>query len=764
MLTVASSLSRANPLVRACTLLRTRAPQDIERVRAAYGPFLSEYPLCYGYWKRYADAELRPGGGGAHRAREVYEAAVAAVPYSIDIWVYYAAFEQQQQQQAKAAAEAEAEAGDGTGAGPDGDAAVRSVFERGTSYCGTDYQAHNLWDRYIAFEMGLLQQQQHQQQPDVEPAPPAPTAASLAVAALYSRILSSCPIKELERYWNACRDFAVGRRAEELCPADELASLQQQHEQEEQQRQQQLQQMDSDGAAGAEGEAVPPPPLLSLYPEAADALVALWLRGRETAFDATRRERELRRPFEEGIRRPYFHAKPLDGAQLANWARYLDWAEGRYGGGGGGSGSTGKGDALDGGGDQLAHVVHLYERCLVPCASYPEFWIRYARWAQAAGQPERGASALQRGLSVFCKRRPEMHLYAAHVEELRGAAAAARRHYDTVLDDLAPGSVAAVVAAANFERRQGQKQQQKQEEKEEGGGVGGRDAACGRYEKLLAAERTKLKTDKGSGGAAGVFEFVALQYASFLRHAFGDVDAARRVLHDALDASPAHRGLWEGAVAFEEAAGGPDAAQRVLQLYERCTAPPPPAVAGAAAKEEEETAAAVAKGQQQEDSSNDAAAAAAAALSEADREELSCRAVAFADLHADAQTAAEVAARHQRRFMAVALAAAAAGADSRKRAPSAAAAGAAKVPRYDQHGAAMAAAAPSSAAAAGYYPPAAAHQAAAAAAYGPAGAGYGGYGGPAGTGGYAPYHASGYHHHHLGGAYPAAAGAGVPPQ
>ncbi len=57
-----------------------------------YDPFLEEYPLCYGYWKRYADAEAKYGS--ADVAETVYERAVTAVPYSVDIWAHYASFKQ----------------------------------------------------------------------------------------------------------------------------------------------------------------------------------------------------------------------------------------------------------------------------------------------------------------------------------------------------------------------------------------------------------------------------------------------------------------------------------------------------------------------------------------------------------------------------------------------------------------------------------------------------------------------------------------------
>eukprot|EP00882_Tetradesmus_deserticola_P022185 GHRQ01024077.1.p2 GENE.GHRQ01024077.1~~GHRQ01024077.1.p2 ORF type:complete len:199 (+),score=63.65 GHRQ01024077.1:1339-1935(+) len=61
---------------------------DVQHIRAAYDAFLAEYPLCYGYWKRYAEAEQRHGSSEA--AAAVYERGVAATPYSTELWVAYA--------------------------------------------------------------------------------------------------------------------------------------------------------------------------------------------------------------------------------------------------------------------------------------------------------------------------------------------------------------------------------------------------------------------------------------------------------------------------------------------------------------------------------------------------------------------------------------------------------------------------------------------------------------------------------------------------
>ena len=67
---------------------------DIDRVREVYDAFLAEFPLCYGYWKKYADAEAR--WGTLEHAAHVYERGVASIPYSIDLWGHFAMFKQNQ--------------------------------------------------------------------------------------------------------------------------------------------------------------------------------------------------------------------------------------------------------------------------------------------------------------------------------------------------------------------------------------------------------------------------------------------------------------------------------------------------------------------------------------------------------------------------------------------------------------------------------------------------------------------------------------------
>lgn len=65
---------------------------DIGRIRQVYDAFLAEYPLCYGYWKKYADAEAKYVS--LEEASTVYDRGVAAVPYSVDLWGHYAMHKQ----------------------------------------------------------------------------------------------------------------------------------------------------------------------------------------------------------------------------------------------------------------------------------------------------------------------------------------------------------------------------------------------------------------------------------------------------------------------------------------------------------------------------------------------------------------------------------------------------------------------------------------------------------------------------------------------
>lgn len=63
---------------------------DIQRICLVYDAFLSEFPLCYGYWKKYASHKARLCT--LYEVEELYERALRVATYSVDLWVSYCTF------------------------------------------------------------------------------------------------------------------------------------------------------------------------------------------------------------------------------------------------------------------------------------------------------------------------------------------------------------------------------------------------------------------------------------------------------------------------------------------------------------------------------------------------------------------------------------------------------------------------------------------------------------------------------------------------
>jgi len=151
-------------------------------------------------------------------------------------------------------------------------------------------------------------------------------------------------------------------------------------------------------------------------------------------FTRTQTETTKRWTYEAEIKRPYFHVTELEHHQLVNWRKYLDFeeAEGDY-----------------------ARIVALYERCLVTCAFYEEFWFRYARWMSAQpGKSEEVRNIYLRATTLFVPiSRPGIRLQFAYFEEMSGRVDVAQDIHAAVLMKL-PDCVEAIISWANLQRRQ----------------------------------------------------------------------------------------------------------------------------------------------------------------------------------------------------------------------------------------------------------------------------------------------------------------------
>ncbi|KAG2261864.1 hypothetical protein Bca52824_068943 [Brassica carinata] len=138
--------------------------------------------------------------------------------------------------------------------------------------------------------------------------------------------------------------------------------------------------------------------------------------------------------FETQIRRPYFHVKPLDTNQLDNWHKYLSFAE-TYG--------------------DFDWAIKLYERCLIPCANYTEFWFRYVDFVESNGGRELANFALARASQTFVKNASAIHLFNARFKEHIGDASAASIALSLCGEELGVGFVENVTKKANMEKRLG---------------------------------------------------------------------------------------------------------------------------------------------------------------------------------------------------------------------------------------------------------------------------------------------------------------------
>lgn len=178
------------------------------------------------------------------------------------------------------------------------------LFERGTAAVGQDFLSHPIWDAYLQYE-----QRMSVDDPNPTSTPPALT--------ILDRIIH-VPMHQYARYFEAYTTVCRSRPLHEFLDEDLINSFRSELPQE------------VFGNPAAEERAL-----------------------RERAhlyhmeiYQRTQTETTKRWQYEGEIKRPYFHVKELDGAQLTNWRRYLEFeeAEGNF-----------------------ERTRFLYERCLIAC-------------------------------------------------------------------------------------------------------------------------------------------------------------------------------------------------------------------------------------------------------------------------------------------------------------------------------------------------------------------------------------------------------------
>ncbi|KEZ44631.1 hypothetical protein SAPIO_CDS3674 [Scedosporium apiospermum] len=362
---------------------------------------------------------------------------------------------------------------------------VRELFERGATAVGLDFLAHPFWDKYIEYEE---RQEAHDR-----------------VFTILARIIQ-IPMHQYARYFERFRQLSQSRPIAELVPEQTLARFR------------------SEVAAEAAAYGGQPRSELEVERDIRTKIDSHYY----DIFTRTQSETTKRWTYESEIKRPYFHVTELEHPQLQNWRKYLDFEEA-------------EGDTT--------RVMFLYERCLVACAFYDEFWFRYARWmaSQPGNKEEEVRNIYQRAATLFVPiSRPGIRMQYAYFEESCGRIDIARDIHAAILLKL-PDCIEAIVSWAHLQRRQS-----------------GLDAAIEVYKSQIDSPHVDIYTKAA----------LVTEWAFLLWKEKGSVDEARAVFSKNLQWYGDSRIFWEKWIEFElqqptSVTLEPQHAERIQQLFEQ---------------------------------------------------------------------------------------------------------------------------------------------------------------------------------------------------
>ncbi|XP_059691100.1 pre-mRNA-processing factor 39-like [Gavia stellata] len=362
--------------------------------RKAFDAFFAHYPYCYGYWKKYADMERR--FDCSRETEEVFERGLQSIPLSMDLWIHYISYLQSTLDMNL----------------PESIQKIRGVFEAAVAAAGMDFRSDKLWELYVEWE---------REQGDLR-----------AVTGIYDRVLSM-PTQLYNHHWEKFKEHVLHNPPKDILSPEELLWVQSK-----------LATDPVPKPPEPEGTEAPPgedlPPGVEGKAAAADTqddldqekIRELVISMRQQIYAQNEAEVSKRWNFEDGIKRPYFHVKPLERAQLRNWRDYLDYemAAGSH-----------------------ERTIVLFERCVIACALYEEFWIKYTKYLE--NHTVTGArSVFQRACGYHLPRKPNIHLLWAAFEEKQGNLDEARRIL-RCFEEVVPGLAMVRLRRVSLERRQG---------------------------------------------------------------------------------------------------------------------------------------------------------------------------------------------------------------------------------------------------------------------------------------------------------------------
>ena len=285
---------------------------------------------------------------------------------------------------------------------------ARDVFERAVEAVGIDFSAQEIWAKYIDFEIANGDFQK--------------------VIRLFTKALS-IPMNGLEGVWNKYRIFVQGRPLEDVLTSDELTAHR--------------------AKAAAVSASAGSDAAKRLEVETINAVID----KHELIYKKTLAQIEKRASYEKlALSRSYFHVMPVSPSLLSNWRSYLRWEEREE--------EKEEEESRQQQQQQcqkcgcLSRTRQLYERCLIACCAYQEFWFMYVDYLQRHGDTDAVTRVFERASSVYFKNTPSFFIKYALFEEANGRLDSSDGIYNALLA-RAPGLVEGVLKYAAFLRRRG---------------------------------------------------------------------------------------------------------------------------------------------------------------------------------------------------------------------------------------------------------------------------------------------------------------------
>lgn len=413
---------------------------NVENAREAYSKFLELYPYCYGYWRKFADFEKR--NNNKEECEKVFERGLSAIPLSVDLWIHFMTYLKTHH--------------------TDEVDNIRSNFEKGLEMCGLEYRSDRLWDHYIKWEIDQ----------------------NMLVNAfsIYNRLLSTQTLGYLQHFENF-KDFVNKNSPDKILSPKEFLDLRQTVTDE--------LRMSGNGVLLTDDSAPPGEEEHSLLSDITEKEMLLLrekiIESSHKIHKETGKEISKRQTFEEGIKRPYFHVKPLEKCQIDNWKDYIAFEK-------------------EGGDHQ--RIVVLYERCLIACALYEEFWLSYVDYLESLKFDVKDllSDLYDRACLIHHRKSPELHLKWSFFEESKGNIDKAAVILES-LDKTIPHMLKIIYRRINLEKRRDRDSE-----------------VCRLYEHYISSSHTKFLTST-----------IAIKYARYLWKSVKKIDKAIEVITEIIN-------------------------------------------------------------------------------------------------------------------------------------------------------------------------------------------------------------------------------------